>query len=431
MAGLVAGVLPALRASRRNLVAALKTSGDAAHDDPDQRKRWGSRDLLVSAQVGLSIVLLVLAGLVLRTLNHVARLDPGFEADHLVSSLVSISARDLTQEERILFYRNLLDRLNAEPWVRVASMSDYAPTGSRRSATLRLEGHDEPASLPFYAVHSGYFEALGLDVLRGRPLDARDKEDTPAVAVINEALARRFFEGENPIGRRMWWPGKEGTSERSFEIVGVARSMRGSDFFAEPDPLVYVSYPQSYPQHRYNPGNTLAIATVVDPEAALPLIERLLRDFDPDLAIYNVLPYRDIVRGALYSQRMNAELFSVVALLGLALAAAGIFSVMNLAVTRRTREIGIRMAIGAHRTDIARLVIGKALTPVALGLTGGLLATLAMTRLVRSLLHGVQATDPLSFTAATGVLVAAALLAAYLPARRAAAVDPLTSLRSE
>jgi putative ABC transport system permease protein len=180
-----------------------------------------------------------------------------------------------------------------------------------------------------------------------------------------------------------------------------------------------------------SPGNTLAIATVVDPEAALPLIERLLRDFDPDLAIYNVLPYRDIVRGALYSQRMNAELFSVVALLGLALAAAGIFSVMNLAVTRRTREIGIRMAIGAHRTDIARLVIGKALTPVALGLAGGLLATLAMTRLVRSLLHGVQATDPLSFTTATGVLVAAALLAAYLPARRAAAVDPLTSLRSE
>ncbi|MCP4662006.1 MAG: FtsX-like permease family protein [bacterium] len=430
--GLVAGALPALRASRRNLVTALKASGEASPDGPG-RRLWGrrlpgARDLLVSAQVALSVVLLVVAGLVLRTLDHAAHLDPGFAVDQLVASIITVSSKKgLESEDRPGYYRELVDRLAAEPWVRAATVADSAPFGYFGSRELRFEGHDEPAGLTLAKVVPGYFETVGLEVLQGRSFLATDTAESPGVALVNASLARRFFADQEPVGRRLWWPGEDGQADRSFEIVGVVRDTRSRDFLAEPEPLVYFSYPQHY----YRPGNALLVATTIDPAATLPMLERWLREFDPEIALLNALPYTEVIRGALHTQRMNAALFSVVALLGLALAAAGIFSVMSLAVSRRTREIGIRMAVGAQPSNIARLVIVRALGAVGLGLGLGLAVAWAVTRLVRSLLYGVEATDPLTFTAGTAVLVAAAGLATYLPTRRAVAVDPSTSLRCE
>jgi putative ABC transport system permease protein len=228
------------------------------------------------------------------------------------------------------------------------------------------------------------------------------------------------------VGRRLWWPGNGG-ADRAFEIVGVVRDTKTQDFLGETEPAVYFSYPQ----HAYPTGSALLVATTGDPSAAVPSLYRWLRDFEPHLAIVNVVTYNDVVQGFLYTYRMNAEMFSALAFLGLALAAAGIFSVMSLAVSRRTREIGIRMSIGAQRSDIGRLMIGRAMVPVALGLGVGLAASLALTELVGSLLYGVEPMDPLTLAAGTCVLVLAALSAVYLPARRAATVDPMTAVRHE
>jgi putative ABC transport system permease protein len=247
------------------------------------------------------------------------------------------------------------------------------------------------------------------------------------VAVVNEALVRRFFGQMEPVGSRLWMPGEEGGEERLFEIVGVVRDAKPQDFIGEPPAMAYFSFFQLYSP----PGNALLISTTIDPATSIPLLYKWLREFEPYIAIVNALPYTEVVRGFLYSQRMNAELFSTLAILGLGLAAVGIFSVVTLAVSRRTREIGVRMALGAQRADIGRLILGRALTPVAIGLGLGLAASLAVTRLVRNLLHGVDPIDPITLALGAVVLVVAATTAAFLPARRAAAVDPMTALRSD
>jgi predicted permease len=425
--GVVSGLLPALQAWGRNLVDSLKA--EAHLSGGPTRRIWGRSvpgvsDLLVAVQAGLSVVLLVLAGLVLRTLVSVGNLDPGFSYDRLVVTHISTSSTTLEVEDRDRFFREVARRLGEEPWVRGATVADYPLLSQHRSAELRVEGQTDLVPLVYSKALPGFFETLGIEILQGRGFVAGDETGARDVAVVNERLARRFFPGEEPVGRRVWWPGPDG-AERVFEIVGVVRDTKTQDFFADPEPTVYFSYPQ----HAYPTGSALLVSVAGDPRASVPTLHRWLRDFEPHLAIVNVVAYTDVVRGLLYTQRMNAEMFSGLALLGLALAAVGIFSVMTLAVSRRTREIGIRMSLGARRRDIVRLVVRRALLPVALGLGAGLAASLAITGLVRGLLHGVEPNDPLTLAAGTGVLLAAAVSAAYLPARRAATVDPMKALR--
>ncbi|UCF21325.1 MAG: ABC transporter permease, partial [Gemmatimonadota bacterium] len=428
--GLLAGLLPALRASRRNLANTLKSDSALLVGGP--RRVWGSRvlgvhDLLVAVQVALSVVLLVVAGLVIRTFVTVGDLDPGFAYDRLVVTHISTSSTTLEVDDRDGFFREVARRLGDEPWVRAATVADFPLLSPHPSAELRLDGLSDPVTLVYSKVIPGFFDALGIEVLRGRGFQAGDTIGAPEVAVVNERLAQRFFPGELPLGRRIWWPGRAGAADRQFEIVGVVRDTKTQDFLADPEPTVYFSYPQ----HGYPTGSALLVSTAGDPAAAVPVLHRWLRDFEPHLAIVNVVPYTEVVRGFLYTQRMNAEMFSALALLGLGLAAVGIFGVMSLAVSRRTREIGVRMAIGAQRGDIGRLIVSRAMVPVTLGLGVGLAASIAATGLVRGLLYGVEPNDPLTLAAGTGVLVLAALSAAYLPARRAATVDPMTALRSE
>jgi predicted permease len=427
--GLLAGLLPAIRASRRNLLDTLKADADPWIGGPS--RFWGLRvpgvhDVLVAAQVALAVVLLVVAGLVLRTLVAAGDVDPGFAYNRLVVTHISTSSTTLEVAERDRFFRELAERLGEEPWARAATVADYPLLSPHRSAELRLDGQSDPVELTYSKVIPGFFAALDIEVLQGRAFVAGDTAGAPDVAVVNERLARRFFSGEEPVGRRLWWPGSAGT-ERAFEIVGVVRDTKTQDFLSDTEPTVYFSYPQ----HDYPTGSALLVSTAGRPEPVLPLLYQWLRDFEPHLAIVNVVTYKDVVRGFLYTQRMNAEMFAALAFLGLALAAVGIFSVMSLSVSRRTREIGIRMSIGAQRGDIGRLMIGRALVPVALGLAVGLAASLALTELVRSLLYGVEPIDPLTLVVGTAVFVAAALSAVYLPARRAAAVDPMTAVRHE
>ncbi len=442
--GVVAGLLPAFRVWRRDLLATLRS--DAAADASGSSARLaasrrlgigarrlpGIRDLLVSTQVALSIVLLVVAGLVLRTLDRVADLDPGFAVEPMVVTHISTSSTDLEPEERDRFFRDLAARLSEEPWVRSATFADYPLLSPHRSAELLLDtaggdGRDEPESLVISNVIPGFFEALSIEVRDGRTFTDTDETGSRDVAVVNEALAERYFGGQNAVGRRLWRPAMDEAPKREYEIVGVVRDTRTQDLLVEPPPTVYFSYPQ----HRHPTGNALMITAAGDPRAAVPQLYRWLRDYEPFLAIINVVPYRDVVSGFLYTHRMNAEMFSLLAVLGLTLSAIGIFSVVSLAVSRRTREIGIRVAIGAERGDIGRLILGRAFASVALGLVLGLGVALTLAELVRGLLYGVEPTDPLTLAGGAGVLVLAAFLAAYLPARRAAALEPTIALRHD
>ncbi len=428
--GVVAGLLPAVRVWRRDLVTTLRSDADTSLGVPSRvwgQRLPGVRDLLVSAQVALCVVLLVVAGLVLRTLLTAGGLDPGFSYDPLVVTHISTSSTDLEATERDRFFRELAARLTDEPWVRSATVADYPLLSPHASAELVPDGESEPVSLVYSRVIPGFFEALGIELRQGRAFVETDTAGSLDVAVVNEELARRCFAGEKPVGRRLRWPDADGGAERMFEIVGVVRDTKTQDFFAEPPPTVYFSYPQ----HNYPTGSALIVRAAGDPQVSVPQLYRWLRDFEPHLAIINVVTYRDVVRGFLYTHRMNAEMFSIVAFLGLALSAVGIWSVVNLSVSRRTREIAVRVAVGAERGDITRLILSRALVSVGLGLALGLTVSSALTGLVRSLLFGVEPTDPVTLAAGAGVLVLAALSAAYLPARRAATVDPTLSLRHE
>ncbi len=424
--GVVAGLLPAARVWRRDLLATLRTAGGTSRSVP--RRVWGRRvpgvrDLLISAQVALSVVLLVVAGLVLRTLTAAGSLDPGFSYEPFVATIISTSSTDLEADERDAFLRDLTARLAEEPWVRSAAMADYPLLSGHREAELVPDGESEPVSLVYSKVIPGFFEALGIELRQGRAFALTDTAGGRDVAVVNEALARRFFAGEKALGRHLSWPDED----RRFEIVGVVRDTKTEDFLAEPPPTVYFAFPQ----HDYGTTSALMVSVIGDPHPSVPRLHRWLRDFEPHLAIVNVVTYNDVVRGFLYTHRMNAEMFSIVAFLGLALSVVGIWSVVSLAVSRRTREIAVRMAVGAERVDISRLILQRALASVTLGLVVGLALSYGVAGLVRGLLFGVEPTDPLTLAAGAGVLVLSALSAAYLPARRAATVDPMVSLRHE
>jgi putative ABC transport system permease protein len=435
--GLAAGLLPALRASRRQLAPILRS--DAASGTGRQHRLLRVQDVLVSSQVALSVVLLVVAGLVLRTLASVGRIDPGFDYRHVVASHISTSSTGVQVAERDRFFRELARRLTEEPWVRAATIADNVPLSPQNVAALRPEGQPDPVPVTYSRVIPGFFETLGISVLEGRSFAVGDTANAPDVAIVNRAFADRFFAEQRAVGRRIWWPatvrsvdrtftlGQGQGADREFEVIGVVRNAKAQDLFAVPEPVVYFSYPQ----HSYPSNSGLIVATRTDPASAVPRLQAWLRHYEPHLAIINVLPYTAVLQGFRYTQRMNAQLFATLASLGLAVAAVGIFGVVSLAVARRTREFGIRAALGAERADLRRMVLRQALTPVIVGVAVGVAGAVAATGLVRSLLYGVRPTDPVTLVAGGGVLVAIALLAAYGPAHRATAVNPVAALRAD
>ena len=431
LTGLVAGGLPALCATRRDLVSTLKADSDrsvgARAPTTAGPKRWrgGAQDLLIGTQVALSVVLLLTAALVLRTLGAVSAVDPGFDYQSLVASHVSTSSTTIQIEERERFFEDLAARVAEQPWARAATVQDNAILSGQRVAPVEVEGQPDPVPVVASKVHPNYFATLGIDVLEGRGFLPVDSAGGLDVAVVNRSFVDRHFAGAPPLGQRVVWPAEGDAETRRLEVVGVVSDARVREFLSPPEPVLYLPYRQ----HPYGSGSALLVETQAEPESAVPRLQAWLREYEPHLAIVNVLPYTEVVRGFQYVQRMNAELFASLALLGLILAAVGIFGVMSLIVGRRTRELGIRMAMGAQRSDIGRLVLGRALFPVAVGLVVGLGGAMLLSKLVRSLLFGVETTDPLAAVASIGVLVLAALAATAWPTRRAVSVQPVAALR--
>ena len=428
LTGLLAGSLPAARAMGRNLMAVLKT-GPVERNSAGRvfgRKVPGLRDVLMSVQVALSVVLLIVSGLVLRTLAKAGNVDPGFGYEQLIGSHISTSSTSLQPEEREGFFREVEDRITEEPWVQSATVSGNAPLSGHGSVNVRVAGAEIPLSTLVSRVHQGFFEKLNIETVAGRTFEDFDSAGATPVAILNRPAAQRLFPDGNATSGRLWFV-SEGSEDQEFEVVGVVGDTKIRDFLGPPEATVYLHYSQQ----PYPTGSALLVTTLGSPEQAVPLLHRWLRNFEPHLAIVNAVSYRDVVRGALYTQRMNAELFSVLAVLGLILAGVGIFSVVSLSVTRRSREIGIRKAIGATGPEINRLVVRQALGPVMVGLLAGLLASIGASQLVRGLLFGVEPSDPVGLVGGSLILLFTAGVAAYLPARRAGSVDPVLALKVE
>jgi putative ABC transport system permease protein len=426
--GLLAGALPVLDVSRRGATDILKS--ETSQGGPRRRvlriRIPDTRELLVSAQVMLAVVLLVVSGLVLKTLSVASEVDPGFRYDRLVGSHVSTSSTRVQPAERERFFRDLEDRIAEEPWVASATVSGNAPLSGHGSAAVRAEGEEVELSVLVDPVHVGFFEKLGIPLRDGRPFSELDSAGTTQVAILNAPAAERLFPGRGAVGRRIAFRRADG-SDGPLEVVGVVGDVKMGDFLAPARPAVYLPYAQQ----TYPTGSALLVTTNVAPERAVTLLQQWLRTYEPHLAIVNSISYRDVVRGALYVQRMNAELFSVLAALGLVLGCAGVFSVVSLSVARRRREIGIRKAVGSTASDIDLLIVREAMGPVLIGAAGGVAVAYAGSRFVGTLLYGVEASDPTVLASGLAVLILVSLVAAVVPAVRASRADPARALRAD
>jgi predicted permease len=427
--GVLTGLVPALRASNRDPSPALKAGGrwSSQSGSGGKGRVLGTRHLLVSAQVALSIVLLFVAGLVLRTLDSARNLDPGFDVDWTLASYISTSSMGTPVSEREAFFRDVIRRFEEMPWVRAATVAEQAPLSGHPQRNLRPGGGDEEVTSTVAKVVPGYFEAMEMEILYGRSFLPTDTADDNGVVVVNETLAERLTGGPNAVGASLWWPAEGESPERRFEVVGVVKNARQTSLLEEPGPVAYFSFPQHY----YAPGNAFLLKVSGNPQLAVQRMEQELRAVDPRIAIVNILPYSEVVGGFLYTQRMNAELFTLISILGLVLSAAGIFGVVSLAVARRRKEIGIRLAIGAGHRAIIGLVVSRISGALLLGLGVGLGGAFLATRLVESLLWGVSPTDLTALAMGVGVLLVATGLAVSIPVRRALRIDPVGSLQAE
>jgi predicted permease len=430
--GMMLALATGLIASAPSLRAAFSSSPRAAMTpDADVQARpvraglrMTLRDGMIAVQSALAVALLVLSGLVLRTFSEAGQIDPGFESDNLVGALVSVSSMGIERTETRTFFDGLMQELESQPWVQEVSNGDRLPLAGRPLMSMRAPDASEPVQLLFERVRHDFLPTLGLDVLDGRGFELSDEGLVDRI-LINQSAAGQLFPAGDAVGGTLFQLG--GDQERPLQVVGVVSDSKIRDLLADPEPAVFalfddVTWPTS---------NSLIIRTRGDATARMAGdLRRLLSEYAPHMTIINVVAFNEIIGGALYAQRMNAELFTGMALLGLALACAGIFSVVSLSVKRRRREIGIRKAMGATETRIRNHMMGRALTPVVIGCAIGLGVSLLGARLVESLLFGVSPLDPAAIAFGVLGLLTASAGAAAIPAWRASRGTVRDALRA-
>jgi len=429
IAGLLFGLIPAVQASRTNLSSAMKEKN---------RMRSGFlrislSSLMVVFQVCLSMVLLTGAGLFARSLVKLQSEDIGFERNNLM--LVGIDPRlaGYKVSELPTLYQQVIERLSSLPQVRNVSLATYAPmSGSGRSSSVSIPGYTpqpgEDMIVQDVLAGPKYAETLGMPLLRGREIEVRDTASSPRIAVVNSTFAEHYFAGQNPIGRSFTF-GDETDGGAPLEIVGVVGDIKSGDAREKPEPAVYRPIVQIQEQGAYT--CTIHIRTLSDPTPLTPQVRQMINQIDDKLPVFGVTTMDEQLRDNLNQERLIAQLVSFFGALALILACIGLYGVMAHGVSRRTNEIGIRMALGARGGNIAWMVLRETLYLVLAGLLIGVPAALLGARLIASQLFGLSATDPLTLITAAIVLTLVALLAGYLPARRAARVNPLNALRYE
>ncbi|HEX8115778.1 MAG TPA: ABC transporter permease, partial [Pyrinomonadaceae bacterium] len=425
LTGILFGLAPALQASKADFVESLKEGGRSGQGLARSRMR----SALVVGEVALTLVLLVGAGLLLKSFSRLLAVDPGLDPHNVLTLDVALPPAKYKEPQRIKdFYERLTQEAAALPGVQAAGLVSILPlAGDDSSNFVQIEGR---APLPpGQAMRAGrrnvsadYFRAIGIPVKRGRALAASDAEGAQPVLVINESLARSFFPDEDPVGKRV----RTGDKSPWVEIVGVVGDVRHRGLDVDARPEMFFPHTQT-PSRRM----TLVVRSSGDPAAlAAPLRERV-RSIDRDQPVGNVKTMEEWVSESVASRRFTAALLGVFAAAAAALAALGLYGVVSYSVAQRTHEIGLRVALGARPRDVLRLVIGQGMTLTLVGTAVGVAAALALTRVITGLLFGVGATDPAVFVAVPLLLLVVALLACYLPARRATKVDPMVALRYE
>jgi putative ABC transport system permease protein len=430
---LLFGLVPAWQATKPDLQTTLE-QGHRISGGSIARQRL--RQLLVVFQVGLAVMLVVGAGLLIKSFWHLRQVDPGFKPERVLSTSLSLPASkyaDLADVNR--FYNQLNESIAALPGVEATAISYDHPLEANWVDAFTIEGKPDgdtsaSSSANFEPVSWDYFKTVGAEVSSGRQFTAQDNQDHPGVVIVNEAFARRYFPLEKALGQKLrlsaparLWNNRQFTS---FEIVGIARNVKSAGLSAEVEPTYYVPATQAPLTDM-----TVLVRTQGDPTAIAPAIRQAVWSIDPNQPISEVNTLENIVSGSIAQPRLNMLLMGLFGALALLLAAIGIYGLLSYAVTQRTQEIGIRLALGAQISDVLSLILKQGLALVLVGEALGLAGAFALSRLLRGLLFGVTPTDVSTFIAVSAVLFSVALLACYLPARRATKVDPLIALRYE
>lgn len=427
--GVLFGILPALRVSSLSLADSLRSGGGSGVGSGGQRVR----DVLVVSEIALALVLLAGAALMIRSLENLLHQDPGFRADHvLVLRTPAQMQKYDTQAKRAAFYDQVLQRVEHLPGVIAAGYTTWIPLTNEGGATgITLEGHPEPTpgQMPIpnaRIISRDYTKALRMRLVGGRLFDEHDGPNTPLVALINETMARKLWPAENPLGRR-FKRGRYAENLPWITVVGIVGDVHQAGLDLPARAEMYLPYQQQ----EFFPPEYLAVRTYGDASLVAESVRQQVWSVDREQPVAGVMPLEELVGDALAPRRMQTTLLGAFAGLALLLASLGIYAVLSYAVTQRTQEIGVRIALGAQPRDVLRMVLGRAFKLFAVGAAIGLVTALLLSQTLGHLLYGVRASDPGSFGGVVGVLAAVTLLACYLPARRATRLDPLVALRIE
>lgn len=424
LTGVLFGLVPAWQSARINLTTALKES---ARNSSGEGARL--RAVLVAVEMALAVVLLIGAGLLINGFVRLMHVSPGFNPEGVVIARTTLPAERYPEIQRgKAVYRQALNRIAALPGVQAVSVASNLPLTSEWQIGFRVEGGDENA---FYTAHGNfisadYFRAMGIPLLKGRGFTDNDRLDGIPVIVVNETMARRFWPGQDVIGKRIRWGGWN--PDGWLTIVGVTTDVKLSSLEAESEPTVYMP---TFQVSRLRSEVLFIARTSADPASLAAALRREINAVDAELPVYGIRTMNEVVAESVAQRRFTMNLLTGFAAAALLLAAIGLYGVISYSVAQRTQEIGIRMALGAQTGNVVRQVVAQGMKLALIGLSSGLIAAFALTRLMKNLLYGVSATDPTTFGGITLLLGAVALLACYIPARRAAKIDPLIALRAE
>jgi putative ABC transport system permease protein len=431
LTGIGFGLLPALQSTRTDLNSSLKEGGTKASEG---RQRRNARNLLVVTEIALTQVLLVGAGLLMMSYVHLSRVNPGFNPEGVLSAKIAPSAQKYPNpQSRVMFYTSVLEHLSHLPGVKSVGMVMNLPlSGSSMNRGFRAEGRPEPKpdaniAMDYQVVSPDYFSALEVPIIRGRGLTDADNETSQRVIVINQTMARRYWPNEDPIGKRMAI-GESSTETSWRTIVGMVGDMRHASLSEAAAPCAFVSYRQDLESW---PRMAFVIKANIDAASLSAAVRKELVAVDPTQPVYAIAPMDTLLRTSIAQQRFVMALIGALSVLALTLAMIGIYGVISFSVSERTHEIGIRMALGAKSRDVLAMVLCQGMRVALLGVVIGLAAALILTRLLSKLLFEVSTTDPGTFAGVAVLLGGIALLACYIPARRATKVDPLVALRYE
>jgi len=424
LTGLLFGIAPAIQIARSQLASALKEQAGAP--TPSSRL-FSLRNILVSAQVALSLIALIGAGLFLKSLQNAQKIDPGFDASKLFVMAFDVGAQRMDQPRGEDFFRRVLERVKTVPGVESAAIASNLPFNGGFLRTVFVVGEepkgDNGILVLTNATSPEYFTTEGIPLARGRSFSDIDRDGSPLVAIINETMAKRFWPGEDPIGRTFHFISE---NNRPRQIVGIAKDSKYITVGENPQPVLYYPLAQNY-----TPQATLHVRTNGNPDALMGTVRKEVQALEPTLPLMAVQTVSQMISQSLWAPRMGASLLAIFGILALVLAAVGIYGVMSFTVNQRSREIGIRMALGASKSDVLGMVIKRGAVLVGSGIVLGLVGSAVLSRSIASLLFGVNTRDLQTYAIVSLLLAVVAMIASYVPARRGARVDPVIALRSE